>query len=152
MKKSIILTVGLALVLGACGRGKDEAAPAPKPTPVATAIPQVKFDPSFVDIAGSWISKPDALGEKRLLRVDIASGGGYSIDVRLPGTPEQVVETGRGTASANGDVITASPGDDTKGTVLKGLGAWKANVMKSEKTMVLTGADGRSVPLAWKGL
>ena len=152
MTNRIILTVGLALSLGACGRSEDDAPPAPKPTATATKAPAVKFDPAFVDIAGSWVSKADALGEGRLLRVDVASGGGYSIDVRLPGTPEQVVETGRGNASAQGDSVTATPGADTKGKILTGLGAWKASVDKTGKTMSLTGADGRTVSLVWKGL
>lgn len=152
MKTRIILAVGIALSLCACGRAKDDATPAPKPTPSATAPVPVKFDPAFVDIAGSWISPAGALGEGRVLRVDVASGGGYSIDVRIPGTPEQVVETGRGNAVASGDVVTATPSDGTKGRVLSSLGAWKAKVSKTEKTMQLTGADGRTVSLSWKGL
>lgn len=151
MDKRILLVAGIALSLGACGRGKDETPPAPAPTSTPTAA-AVKFDPAFSEIAGGWVSKPDALGEGRMLRVDVASGGGYSIDVRLPGTPEQVVETGQGSATASGTTVSATPKADTKGKVLTGLGAWKATVDKAARTMVLKGADGRTVSLTWKGL
>lgn len=152
MKKQIILSIGLALVLGACGRGGDEKAPAPKPTEKAAAkTAPVRYDPAFKDIAGTWVSGTEAIGEGKILRIDVASGGGYSIDVRLPGTPEQVLETARGTAKASGEGVAASPDPKTQGKTLMALGAWKATVV-DKKSMSLTGADGKKIELTYKGL
>lgn len=152
MKKSLILAFGLAITLGACNRSSDDktAAPQPKASATAKAAP-VRYDPAFKDIAGTWVSQVDAVGEGRMLRVDVASGGGYSIDVRMPGTPEQVMETARGTAKASGGGVQATPDGDTKGVVLKGLGAWRATVA-DKKSMTIIGADGKRVELSYKGL
>jgi len=151
MKNHLILTIGLACALGACGRGSDEKTPAPKPAQAAKKVEPVRYDPAFKDIAGTWVSSPGAVGEGRMLRVDVASGGGYSIDVRMPGTPEQVVETGRGNAKASGTGVSATPEGDTRGTVLKALGAWRATVV-DRKSMTVTGADGKRIELTYKGL
>lgn len=153
MKKFIIIAC-LAMPLSACGFFSDEKQPASVAEKEAGAKKkpvQVPFDPAFKDIAGTWVSEPGAVAENRVLRVDIASGGGYSIDVRIPGEKEQVVEAGRGAAKSSGNNITSDPEGEIKGNVLKGLGAWKATV--SEKTtMTLTGANGKTVTLSYKGL
>lgn len=150
MKKSLILAFGLAITLGACNRGAEQKTAAPQPKASAKAAP-VRYDPAFKDIAGTWVSEVGAVGEGRMLRIDVASGGGYSMDVRIPGKPEQVMETGRGNAKASAAGVQAAPDGDTKGAVLKGLGAWRASVA-DKKSMTLTGADGKRVELAYKGL
>lgn len=150
MKKHIILTIGLALSLGACGRGGDEKAPAPQPTSASKPKP-VRFDPAFKDIAGTWVSGTESIGGGKILRIDIASGGNYSIDVRIPGTPDQVLETARGSSKASGDGVAATPEGAVSGPIIKGLGAWKATVV-DKKSMSLTGADGKKVELSYKGL
>lgn len=152
MNKQLILITGLALSLGACGRGADDKTATPQPKSTAAAKPApVSYDPAFKDIAGTWLSGSDAIGGGKILRIDVASGGGYSIDVRLPGTPEQVMETGRGSAKAAGTGVSATPDGKTSGATLKGLGAWKATVV-DRKSMSLTGADGKRIELTYKGL
>lgn len=136
-----------AIVLSGCNSAPKEAAP--KPTATSTPKPvAVAFDPSFVSLAGQWRSQTGSAGEKQLLQIDIASGGGYSIDVRIPGSPtEQVVETGRGKLTHAGDSLTAAPEAGQKGRFLLGIGAWKGAV--SGKSMKLTGVDGKTVDLSW---
>jgi flagellar basal body L-ring protein FlgH len=153
MKTKSFLIAALAISLASCG--KSDEAPSAKPSAAAkTETQQVKYDPAFANIAGSWVSEAGALGEKKLLRIDIASGGGYTIDVRIPGKPEQVVESSRGTAKTTGEGsgVTAAAAADTKGATLKALGNWSASIDKEAKKMALTGADGKKVDLVWKGL
>lgn len=149
MKRTIILGAAL-LALSACGSSEDKA-PAPKPTPSPSPT-AVAFDPKLVDVAGTWQSPADTLGGGRFLRVDVASGGRYSIDVRIAGTPEQVVETGSGKVSMGPSGIVATPDAGTKGDVLVKLGAWKASGSKETKSLALSGADGRRLQMAYKGL
>jgi len=147
MKNHIAL--GLALVLGACGSGADDKDSAARNAMTPAKPKPVSYDPAFRDIAGTWTSAPGTVGERRILRIDVASGGGYSIDVRVPGTPEQIMETGRGAARVDGGVVTASPSDGNTGAVLNALGAWRATLPRAG-VMVLAGADGRKVELVYK--
>lgn len=149
MNKTIILGATL-LALSACGKSKDDV-PAPSPTPSASPT-AVAFDPKLVDVAGTWQSPANSLDGGRFLRVDVASGGRYSIDVRIAGTPEQVVETGSGKVTMGPDGIVAAPDAGTKGQILVKLGAWKASGTKTSKSLALSGADGRRLAMAYKGL
>lgn len=111
-------------------------------------VKPVAFDPAFIDIAGRWRSKPGSVGKDVLLQIDIASAGGYSIDVRkVGGKVDEIVETGNGRSTIAATTLTASPAASQKGTTLTALGAWRAAV--SGKSMKLTGADGRTVDLVW---
>lgn len=150
--KNALLTLSLVLALGACGRGGEEKAPAQKSTekPAEKAAP-VRYDPAFKDIAGTWVSGEGSLDEGRILRIDVASGGGYSIDIRKPGSPDQVLETGRGNAKASEAGIVAMPDGSTAGATLKGLGSWRATVVE-KKSMSLSGGDGKKIELTYKGL
>lgn len=150
MKNSLAASLAIVLALGACGRGPDEGASASNATATPEKSEPVPYDPAFKDISGTWVSSADAVGQGRILRVDVASGGGYSIDVRMPGTPEQILETGRGEARIDGGAVVASPSDQNAGTVLGGLGAWRATLANG-RSMELTGADGRKVRLAYVG-
>jgi len=149
MKK--IAIISSLVMLAACGRSEDQA---PKPKPVEKVAPRpVAFDPAFVDLAGSWRSKPDSVEGGRYLQIDVASGGGYTIDVRKPsGTSVEVSETGRGKLELSGGSMKATPGE-TQGAFIKKLGAWSGQASKGEgRTMSLKGADGTAVTLAWQKL
>lgn len=149
MKRTIILGAAV-LALSACGSSEDKV-PAPSPTPSASPT-AVAFDPKLVDVAGTWQSPSNSLDDGRFLRVDVASGGRYSIDVRIAGTPEQVVETGSGKVAMGQGGIVATPDADTKGQILGKLGAWKASGSKTAKSLDLVGADGRRLKMEYKGL
>lgn len=138
-------------MLSACG-GAEQEAPKPKPTEKAAPKP-VAFDPAFIDLAGSWRSPPGSVDSDRYLQIDVASGGGYTIDVRRPsGTSVEVSETGRGKLALSGERLVASPAE-TQGTFLKKLGAWSGESSKGEvRTLSLKGADGTAVTLSWQKL
>lgn len=146
-----MVVIASILLLSACGGAKEET---PKPRPTQKAAPKpVAFDPAFVDLAGSWRSAPGSVDGGRYLQIDIASGGGYTIDVRRPnGDSVEVSETGRGKLSLSGARIVSSP-SDTQGPFLKRIGAWSGEASKGEdRALSLKGADGTSVTLAWQKL
>lgn len=148
-----IAIISSLIFLAACGGGEDKA---PTPGPSQSAAPKaVAFDPAFVKLAGSWRSEPGSVSDDRFLQIDVASAGGYTIDVRKSSENRtEVSETGRGKLTLSGSKLTAVPGD-TQGPFLKKLGSWTAEAGGGEgegRTMTLRGADGTSVSLKWRKL
>lgn len=146
-----LVAISFFVLLAACGGGEDKAQ---EPKAAETSAPEVvAFDPAFANLAGSWRSESTAIPGGRYLQIDIASGGGYTIDVRrdLSGRTE-VSETGRGRLVLSDSSLTAFP-EDTQGDLLKKFGAWTASATAGEnRTMSLQGADGTRVSLAWQRL
>lgn len=149
MNIRILIAMTGALLVSACSDNVT-----PKQEGKKTEEPkQVAFDPAFSQIAGTWKSEPGALGEGRFLRVDIASGGGFSIDVRTrKGENDQIVESATGKASLSSSMIRSTPSGEIKGNILKSLGRWTASVDASAKKMTLQGDDGKKIALSWMGL
>ncbi len=151
MKIRILIAIAGSLLISACGSGED--AKSKKEGDKTAAPKQVAFDPAFSQIAGTWKSVPGALGEGRFLRLDIASGGGFSIDVRTKkGENDQIVESAIGKASLSSSTIKAAPTGEIKGDILKAMGRWTASIDASSKKMTLQGDDGKKVDLTWTGL
>ena len=115
MKIRILIAMTGILLVSACGddvktKQEEKKVEAPK---------QVAFDPAFSQIAGTWKSEPGTLGEGRFLRLDIASGGGFSIDVRTrKGENDQIVESAQGKASLSSSTIRSAPTGEVKGNFL----------------------------------
>lgn len=149
MKK--IAIISSLVLLAACGRSEDQS---PKPAPTERPAPKVvAFDPAFVDLAGSWRSKPESVEGGRYLQIDVASGGGYTVDVRkASGSSVEVSETGRGKIALSGGTLTATPSEN-QGVFLKKLGAWTAQASKGDtRTLSVKGVDGTTVSLVWQKL
>jgi len=66
-------------------------------------------DRTFLGFAGRWQTPVGSLENEQRLVIDIASNGGFSIDVRKQGVnAEAIVESGKGTARKQGTLISGN--------------------------------------------
>jgi len=95
-----------ALLLSACG---DTASDAPPPALQDPPSSGVMVDRTFLGFAGRWQTPVGSLENEQRLVIDIASNGGFSIDVRKQGVnAEAIVESGKGTARKQGTLISGN--------------------------------------------
>lgn len=138
MRNSALISITAAvLALSACGNDLQTASSDEQAQ--AETVPEITVDRTFIGTGGRWSTDSGIMPDNRRIVIDIASNGRFSIDLRAQSANgESIIESGRGSATKDGAIITGSTDEGQEaGGVLGRYAKWAINTESRKITSAL---------------